>query len=321
MDIRHPAFFVFGPERSGTTLLTFLLSGQPTLFVLNDSFVFDRYVEWTLLRAAPGDLPKLRRLSRLATGLAPSLRLRDLGGLRDWRRPYHAARGRHALRLDAEEVVSPAEIRGYHDLLKARYLLSLAHQRSSFLNEYVNGLPQPPENGCTRKDLLSHTIASVSGLFVDPADSMLGEKTPIHTAYAEWILRLYPHAKALAMVRHPVANVASIFKRYGDFERSVEAYSVYAAALVELSESSRVMTVRHEDLVSSTSRTVEAILRFLDPALPFDAACPVNSYTKSEYTGGAVDVSRLETASDALSPRQQREIRARFSEVERRFYE
>lgn len=42
MPLQHPSFFVFGPERSGTTLLTFLLSGQPGVFVLNDSCVFDR---------------------------------------------------------------------------------------------------------------------------------------------------------------------------------------------------------------------------------------------------------------------------------------
>ena len=44
-------FFVFGPERSGTTLLAFLLSGQPDTFVVNDSFVFDRFAEWALLRS------------------------------------------------------------------------------------------------------------------------------------------------------------------------------------------------------------------------------------------------------------------------------
>ena len=48
-----PSFFVFGPERSGTTLLTFLLSGQPGMFCMNDSFIFKCFVD-SVMWATPG---------------------------------------------------------------------------------------------------------------------------------------------------------------------------------------------------------------------------------------------------------------------------
>ena len=40
-----PSFFVFGPERSGMTLWTFLLAGQPSMFCINDSFLFKCFVD------------------------------------------------------------------------------------------------------------------------------------------------------------------------------------------------------------------------------------------------------------------------------------
>ena len=318
MDLQHPSFFIFGPERSGTTLLTFLLSGQPRTFVLNDSFVFDRYVEWALLRehrARSG----AGRLARMTIGLMPSIRLRSIEDLRYWRRLYYAARARYALELAQDQVLSSAEIRGYNLTLRARYLASLDDERPSFLNGYVNGLPQPAEES-TLQDVFSQTITSLSSLFVDSPGLTLGEKTPIHTPYAKWIMDLYPHSRAILMVRDPVANVASIFKRYGNFRRSVEAYEIYAESLLTLAESARIMTVRHEDVITSTSTAIENILRFIDPALPFDPSCPVNSYTKTEYTGKSVDPSRVGATPGTLTPKQEREVMARFSEIEHRFY-
>jgi hypothetical protein len=319
MPLQHPSFFVFGPERSGTTLLTFLLSGQPGVFVLNDSCVFDRYVEWALLGGGHRGAARTRRIARLAASLAPNVRLHSIEDLRSWRRTYYAARARYARKLDPDRVLSVSEIRGYHETLKARYRVSLSHGRESFLNEYVGGLVAA-DRELTLRETLSHAIGSVSALFTDPLGLTLAEKTPIHTPYASWMMGLYPEAKAILMVRNPVSNVASIFRRYGDFGRSLDAYHIYAESLIALAENERVMTVRHEEVIASTRSVVQGILRFVDPALSFDPACPVRSYTKSEYTGNAVDASRVATPPDTLSREQEREIRTRFGEVERRFY-
>jgi hypothetical protein len=318
MAPRHPAFFVFGPERSGTTLLTFLLSGQPDCFVLNDSFVFDRYVEWSMLRRAPSGLSRPGWAARIARGLAPHLRLRSARDLRDWRRPYHEARARRALRCLPDETLTPECVRGYYDTLRTRYRLSLAHGRESFLNAYADALPEP--RALAARDLLSHTLEALGRRFRTSAVRALGEKTPIHTLYARWILGLYPEAKAVLVVRRPVANVASILGRTGDFDRALATYGLYGRALLELADSDRVRVVRQEELVSDTPGTLEPLLRFLDPHLRFDPTCPVDSYTKLEYTGRAVDATRAAGAVDRLGPEQQRRVRRRFADIERRFY-
>ena len=319
MSLQHPRFFIFGPERSGTTLLTFLLSGQPNLFVLNDSFVFDRYVEWALMGGSHGEVSKAGRLARLIIGLAPNIRLKSAQDLRYWRRLYYSARARKASQLEPDRVLSPTEINGYLQTLKARYLASLVDERSSFLNDYVKGLAQP-EGALSLRNVISAAINSVSALFTDSEGLILGEKTPIHTPYSEWIMDLYPDAKAILMVRDPVANVASIMKRYGDFQQSIDSYHIYADTLLTLADSARVLTIRHEDVIESTATTIQSILRFLGPDLRFDPSCPVHSYTKTEYTGRAIDASRVGTTPNTLTVNQERKIRARFSEIESRFY-
>jgi len=319
MDLQHPSFFIFGPERSGTTLLTFLLSGQPDVFVLNDSYVFDRYVEWALLGDRNGRLPKAKRMTRLVAGLAPSIRPSFRRKTCSLRQVYYAARGRYALRFQPDDVVSADEARGYHRVLKARYLGSPTSGRSRFHTEYVEGIPQLDDD-VTIRDLLSWTINSISSLFIDSHQAVLGEKTPIHTPYAEWIKCLYPFSKRILMVRDPVANVASIHRRYGDFDRAVRTYDMYAECLMTLGSKSDALVVTHEDLTSSTRSTLGQILSFLDPSLSLDETCPVNAYTKSEYTGRAVDKGRVSMAPNTLSTAQANLVAARFRPIRQRFY-
>jgi hypothetical protein len=319
MDLQHPSFFIFGPERSGTTLLTFLLSGQPDVFVLNDSFVFDRYVEWALLGDRNGRLNKAKKLTRLVAGLAPSIRPSLRGKTSSLRQVYYAARGRYALRFHPDDVVSADEACGYYRVLKARYLGSLTRKTASFLNDYAEGIPEPDDD-VTIRDLLSWTINSVSSLFLDSPQAVLGEKTPIHTPYAEWIKCLYPFSKRILMVRDPVANVASIYRRFGDFDQAVRIYDMYAEGLMTLGSKGDVLVVTHEDLTSSTRSTLGQILTFLDPSLALDETCPVNAYTKSEYTGTTVDNSRVSMAPNTLSSAQTNSVAARFRPIRERFY-
>ena len=319
MDLQHPSFFILGPERSGTTLLTFLLSGQPDVFVLNDSFVFDRYVEWVLVGERDVRLFKAKRVSRAVAGLASSVRPSFPGDLRSMRQVYYAARARYALRFVPDQVITPDEARGYYRVLRERYLGSLTRNRASFLNDYVEGILEPNYEG-TIRDLLSRTINSISGLFLDAPRPLVGEKTPIHTPYAEWINRLYPTAKQILMVRDPVANVASMYRRLGDFKRAVHTYDMYAESLLALGRRDDVLVVTHEDLTSSTSSTLSKIITFLDPSLTFDETCPMNAYIKSEYTGRTVDSSRVSKAPDTLSSRQMELVSDRFREVRERFY-
>jgi hypothetical protein len=320
MDLQHPSFFIFGPERSGTTLLTFLLSGQPDVFVLNDSFVFDRYVEWALLGDRTSSFSKAERTMRLMMALAPSILPSFKGKTTSLRQVYYGARARFALRFGPDDLVSASDAVAFHRVLEARYLGGLDRGVPKFHNDYVEGIPQPGDD-VTIRDLLSSTVDSISRLFDDSHQTVLGEKTPIHTPYAEWISRLYPSSKRILMVRDPVANVASIHRRIGNFKRAVRAYDLFAECLLSLSSQQDVLVVTHEDLTSSTSSTLAQILSFLDPRLTLDETCPVNAYTKRDYTGGAVDKSRVTMAQDSLSTSQVDLVAARYRRIRQRFYD
>ncbi len=204
-------------------------------------------------------------------------------------------------------------------LLRARYLSSLGTNRASFLNGYVSGIPDPMPYA-NLPDLFTNTLGSISRLFVTSPIQVFGEKSPLHTPYADWIRNLYPNAKTILVVRRPVANVASIYRRYGDFKRVCRAYDMYAAKLMEMSQEPNVLVVRHEDVTQATSSTLRRVLGFLDASLRLDESCPINAYTKTAYTGKEIDQNRDGTTASTLKEHQVELVKGRFHRVTERFY-
>jgi hypothetical protein len=138
--------------------------------------------------------------------------------------------------------------------------------------------------------------------------------------YFEWIKALYPSAKSILVVRDPVANVASIHKRYADFNLAMRSYQMYAERLVSISAQTDVLVVRHEEVTSSTAETLQRVLAFLGSNLRLDERCIVNAYTKREYTGTTVDRNRAGITPDTLSASQIRTVEKHFWHVRERFY-
>jgi hypothetical protein len=315
-----PAFLVFGAERSGTTLLCFLLSGQPDTFVVNDSFVFDQLVEWDLLRHPRGTGSDLARAVRLGATLAPDLLREIAAGRGGPRARYHAARARRFARLPADHVLAPAEVEAWQGFLRRRYRHSLAFERASFLNDYAAALT-PPIGPLRVDEMISATLAALARHYGTREGVAIGEKTPLHTLYADAILRLTPHARAILLVREPAANVGSMLRHYRDLPRAIAAYARYASAILTLKDDPRVLVLRHEDVATRTPEAIERALAFLDPRLRFDPACRVNAYTKEAYTGSAVDAARARAGDAVLTPADRDRIRRRFRKVYAAFYD
>ena len=71
-------------------------------------------------------------------------------------------------------------------------------------------------------------------------DTIAGEKTPAHTAYWKWILNdLYPQARGIVVVRHPVTNIASILKRSASLAEAKARYLRFNQAMLELARHTR----------------------------------------------------------------------------------
>jgi hypothetical protein len=194
----EPSFFVFGAERSGTTLLAFMLSGQPSALCLNDTFVFARLAD------AVTGAGHLNRAVTSLYGLAPTSASTIVrgGGVRAL---YHDARARRLGRSTRADTKLTADVID-------RYLQSLAAQYRrkndwyDFLTRYQEPLERASEaakamSSSTPVELVDLVLGQIAAT-VEPgrAIEVIGEKTPIHTLLAPWILDLFPEAHALLLV-------------------------------------------------------------------------------------------------------------------------
>lgn len=111
----------------------------------------------------------------------------------------------------------------------------------------------------------------------------VGEKTPGHLHHAEWLLRVFPDARIVAMQRDPRAMIASLLgtpwrRMEPDLDRSTVARctrlhavardarrwaDVNGRILPRLARDPRVMRLRYEDLVHDPRGAVERVCGFL----------------------------------------------------------
>jgi hypothetical protein len=119
----------------------------------------------------------------------------------------------------------------------------------------------------------------------------VGEKTPGHVYYADWLLGVFPETRIIAMQRDPRAIIASHFKTpwraaMPDLATSLVRRrtrmhaaasdarlwaELYGEVLPRLARDPRVMCLRYEDLVAEPAEVVQRVCSFLgesfDPAM------------------------------------------------------
>ncbi|AWW35986.1 hypothetical protein DN051_04425 [Streptomyces cadmiisoli] len=153
-------------------------------------------------------------------------------------------------------------------------------------------LPPPTSSG----DLVRSFGRFVTDVFaacaLDPARPYLCEKTPSNAQYIRRLRLLFPDARVVVMVRHPVHVALSHTRRDWGPPDPVEA-AHYTAAYFRswreaFSEDSAVLLVRHERLVSEPGQVLEEVRAFL--GLTADA-----DWLK--WAGGAIRSSQDRTAS------------------------
>lgn len=306
-----PSFFVFGAGRSGTTLLAFLLSGQPGTLCLNDTLAYIRLGE-----AAVGDGP-LAKIRLVAEGgrLSTARALRG-GGVRA---AYFDLLTRSLRRRLGAGVPVPAHVR-------ARFAASLSRQYQhenewyDFQTRYaeplnrawarLGGMP-----GADTRQLVAPIFQEIAEIVRPGADlSNAGEKTPLHTLVAPWLLGLYPEARGVLLVRDPITNVASILKRHRPMARAIQMYGRFVPAILWLADHPRVHVTSYRTLLNRPRPTMEAVAEFLK--LPdFDATVPVRPFGKAKYTGTEVDPGREPAAESVLTASTRDLLRRRHGDI------
>jgi hypothetical protein len=302
--MRSPDFFVFGCERSGTTLLCALLSERPEICVVNDSFVYN-------VLNNQGWARKMQLSYKALSRLTGSLAL--LSG----------AESSHLPPID--RAVSPEQARQFVNDLLARYK---RRADGNWLIQYAERLEAAGDdlvrNVNTYRDLLDTVLTELV-----PEDQrqkkLLGEKTPIHSHMQEWLRASYPGARSIVLLRHPITNVAAIFKRRQSahgFRESIDVYrSYYEVALSRLlrADDVGVTVIRYEDLVASPQETLGGLTKSLG-ATDGPISDTFHYYVKQSYVGERIEPSRDLELRSLLDDRQQQQVLDDCKGIVDRFY-
>jgi molybdopterin-biosynthesis enzyme MoeA-like protein len=91
-----------------------------------------------------------------------------------------------------------------------------------------------------------------------------GEKTPIHFVYINEILKIYPKAKFVHIIRDPrdvfISMIASSWVKIFPFEEKISQYKI--SCQIHLSTSENICSVKYEDLVKEPEKNLKKIFSF-----------------------------------------------------------
>jgi hypothetical protein len=302
--MRSPDFFVFGCERSGTTLLCALLSEHEQICVVNDSFVYNVLNSQGLARRIQLSYKAMSQVTGSFSFLS-------------------RAESSHLPAID--RPVTPQQARQFLKDLLARYK---RRAEGNWLIQYAERLESAGDgligNVKTYRDLLDTVLGELV-----PEDQrnkkFLGEKTPIHSHMQEWLRASYPGARSVVLLRHPITNVAAIFKRRektNGLRESIDVYrSYYQVALNKLLRGGEAgaTVIRYEDLVASPQDTLGSLTKSLG-ATGGAISDTFHYYVKQSYVGERIEPSRDLELRTLLDERQQRQVLDDCKEVIERFY-
>lgn len=297
-----PSYLLFGAERSGTTLLAFLLSGQPDTVCINDSFVFARMAD---AQAGPTPFNAIRGARPSTFGAVRA------GGIRGG---YAEARNRVLATTGA--LTASEEVR-FFELLESQYRRQ--NDWYQFLTLYAEPLararhrmsPGPHD----RLELIADILRELA-LLVDPdiSSPVIGEKTPSHTLLAPWLLQLLPGIKAILLVRDPITNVASIYKRHRPLKSALALYGRFVPFILWLASRPGVQTVSYRALLAQPVETMRSVVSFLGLD-DFDPTLPMKPFGKERYTGYSVDPAREPDPDSVLDPVTRSKLRTRYQRI------
>lgn len=243
---RERMIFVTGASRSGTTLLSFVLRRHPQVLGLPELQYFGEFTE-TRTRDSRS---ARRHLRRAATAI--------------YARHERGVRLASLQPCDAEEIASYAR-----------------HRASALISRL----------GDEERNPYGVFAAAMQELAREAGKSMVCEQTPRNIFYAESLLDTYPDARIIHMMRDPRAVMASQKRRWkrrrllanrdalppADALRAWINYHPYTMAslwsrataeAMRLSNHSRFLLIRFEDLLTRPAETVQRVCEHLD--LDFD---------------------------------------------------
>ena len=296
-----PDFYLFGPARSGTTIIGATLSTSPDIFVLNDTMVLTRFFSVDFMIKMIGEVG-------------------DKQGMRsDFLK---------TLALNIDEVADVAHVKWLLSLLVTTYYgagtnpdepnknLARFALHADLLE--VDKILSQARKGCSWREIFDLVYASLVPPEISHA-RLLGEKTPDNVKFHGFLAEQYPKSRAVCVVRHPVNNIMSIYRRYPvkDIDKVVEHYVEYINPVMAMDQK-RTLFIRYEDFVSSPAREMDRTADFLDVPR-WEIPDQISAYNMPEYTGSGIDKTRNQNV-DSVGDRELATIRAATGAFCARFY-
>lgn len=125
---------------------------------------------------------------------------------------------------------------------------------------------------------------------------VFGEQTPDNALYIPAIMKLFPRAKFIFMVRHPVTGVASLMDRYGDLDYCVRQYRTAFAhfPFSDQAAMDRTLFVKFEDMLRGRETIVNHIREFigLEALEPGKGTATHKAKMFSKYVGKSLSMDR-----------------------------
>ena len=108
------------------------------------------------------------------------------------------------------------------------------------------------------------------------------EKTPRHVFFYQEIMKYYPDARFVCLIREPKNIISSQTTKTTNPEKSIARvsllYNKIARSILELRENDNVLLTRYEDLTNEPEQTTSSVFEFLnlpyDPSLVNNVAAP-----------------------------------------------
>ena len=317
-------FTVVGAPRSGTSLLSSLIDRHPNVRIAHDTGLY-YYLKFALieilyLKQAKKDLTFLqgynslplnsladqqlvdeflKKKPRIILSLQPSNQLRrifDQYLFRLWSFWTHDF-----------NVPDPTKDRNkagiFLECIDISKLLDTSSMKELIL-EYQNLL-----------------IASINQERPEQYDDtiLIGEKTPDNNSCGDIINKFNPNIKVIEIIRNPCTLYAARKRRglTSNIESFVAWHQLFATT--RYFNESQVMTVRYEDLVSETEKTLNEIYQFLGLKTNTGENNQLTSFASqalySKYVGTKVDIQRDQALRDLLTESEISEIEENISYI------
>jgi len=94
--------------------------------------------------------------------------------------------------------------------------------------------------------------------------SIVMEKTPKHIHSIQRIKKILPNAKFIIVIRNPLDNCASLYKRFGDLKFAVERWLIDNKEIPKYANDLSVKIIKYENLTNNPYEVFNEICHFLN---------------------------------------------------------